>query len=75
MKYCINKDVNKLIAGYVKAGWTYSLKGKHPRITHPQGGFIVFSMSPSDALRVCQNIRRDVAHLERTITTKEEQKC
>jgi hypothetical protein len=60
MKYCANKDVNKLIRQFLRKGWSFSHSKKHGRLTHPKGfPVITISKTPSDS-RCVMNIRNDL---------------
>lgn len=60
----LNNDIKKLIRSKVKEGWREE-KGKHIKLHHPLGGFVVISVSPSchHALR---NIEGDIRRLEKS---------
>ena len=62
MKYCSNKDVNKLIIGLLKKEWVFRKGKKHGRLSHPNyRGKIIIPSSPSDH-RVLMNIHREIRH-------------
>ena len=60
MKYCSNKDMNRLIRQLVNQGWIYRNGSKHGRLTHPAGNpTLTVSRTPSD-WRSLQNFVRDL---------------
>lgn len=60
MKYCTNKEINKLIRRMVRQGWSFRRGSKHGRITHPRGRpTLTVASSPSDR-RSYFNFRCDV---------------
>lgn len=62
MRYCQNKDIDRLISKLVHAGWTFS-KGRHGKLRPPGGsGCITVSLTPSDGQAV-HAVRRDVKRL------------
>ncbi len=62
MKYCSNKEINKLICSLVRQGWSFHRGSKHGRITHPRGRpTLTVAMSPSDS-RSLHNLRSDLRH-------------
>jgi hypothetical protein len=68
--YSSDKDIDRVVADLVKAGWT-AKQGRHPKVTHPAGGVVTFSRSPSDN-NACKNFLRDVRRLTKL---KEQPPC
>lgn len=59
MRYCRDKQINKLVADLVREGWQFS-RGKHGKLRNPSGiGFVTISSTPSD-YRTFQNLCRDI---------------
>lgn len=59
MRYCRDKQINKLVAALVSEGWHFS-RGKHGKLRTPSGrGFVTVPCTPSD-LRTFQNLCRDI---------------
>lgn len=54
MKYCSNKDTNKLIISLLKKGWRVIESKKHLKLKTPQGKIVITSRTPSDR-RTYQN--------------------
>ena len=55
MRYCRDKQINKLIADLVREGWQFS-RGKHGKLRAPSGsGFVTVPSTPSDH-RTIQNL-------------------
>lgn len=60
MKYCSNKEIDRLIRQLVSQGWGFRRGSKHGRLTHPSGWpTLTVSRSPSDC-RSLQNFRHDL---------------
>lgn len=60
MKYCSNKDINKLICQLIRQGWSFQHGSKHGRLTHPdKQRVLIVAKSPSD-FRSFSNFRRDL---------------
>lgn len=60
MKYCSNKDIDKIIRRLVRQGWIFQRGGKHGRLVPPDGRkAVIVAASPSDR-RGFQNFRRDL---------------
>lgn len=63
MRYCCDKDINKVIAELVRDGWTFS-RNRHGKLQQPNGfGFVVIPCTPSDH-RSLLNLKRDIRRLE-----------
>lgn len=60
-RYTQCKDMNRVVSDLVKKGWTFT-PGTHGRITHPNGSYLTFSMTPSDKYAYRQ-LERDVRRL------------
>lgn len=59
MRYCRDKQINKLVANLVREGWQFS-RGKHGKLRTPSGrGFVTVPSTPSDH-RTFQNLCRDI---------------
>lgn len=62
MRYCSDKDVDRLVGEMVRAGWRFD-RGRHGKLRHPSGvGFITIPKTPSDH-RTYLNVRRDIRRL------------
>jgi hypothetical protein len=60
MKYCSNKDIDKLIRVLIRQGWDFRRGGKHGRLAPPSGQpTMTVAKTPSD-YRSLQNFRRDL---------------
>jgi len=60
MRYCSNKDIDKLIRQLVREGWNYRRGTKHGRLITPDGmRKLTVSKSPSD-IRSFQSVQRDI---------------
>lgn len=60
MKYCTDKNIDKLIRRLIRQGWLFYRGGKHGRLRHPNGRpTITVPSSPGD-YRSFQNFRRDL---------------
>ena len=60
MKYCSNKDMNRIIKQLVNLGWGFRSGRKHRQLIHPNGRpKLTVSKSPSDT-RALLNFRSDV---------------
>ena len=65
MKYCSAKDIDVLVRGFVQRGWRFSKRGKHGRLTAPQGWpFLTIPCSPGDH-RTLLNLRGDLRRMSR----------
>jgi len=63
MRYCQDKDINRLVAEMVRSGWNFD-RGRHGKLYHPAGqGFITIPKTPSDR-RSLLNIKRDIRRVE-----------
>ena len=63
MRYCQDKDINRLVAEMVRSGWHFD-RGRHGKLYHPAGqGFITVPKTPSDG-RSLLNIKRDIRRVE-----------
>ena len=60
-------DVKKLIKQLKQLGWTVETGGKHYRASHPMGGFVSLSVSPSDHMAV-RNMIGDINRLNKEKT-------
>lgn len=64
MRYCRDKQINKLVADLVREGWQFS-RGKHGKLRNPSGiGFVTIPSTPSDYRtfhNLCRDIRRQVS--------------
>ena len=59
MRYCGDKDIDRLIIELVRQGWTYS-RGRHGKLRPPDGQFVVtVPCTPSDH-RALLNLKRDI---------------
>ena len=59
MRYCRDKQINKLVADLVQEGWQFS-RGKHGKLRNPSGiGFVTIPCTPSD-YRTFHNLCRDI---------------
>lgn len=64
MKYCANKDIDRMIRQLLRQGWSYRNGSKHSRLTHPAGcPTLTVSRTPSD-WRSVQNFVRDLRRVE-----------
>lgn len=62
VKYCSCQEINTLVKGLVRTGWTFFRGGKHGRLREPSGKTtLTVPRSPSDH-RAFLNFRRDVQH-------------
>lgn len=63
MRYCRNKQINKLVVDIVRKGWRFS-RGKRGKISSPFGtGFVTGPSTSSDyqfLQSLCRDIRRQV---------------
>ena len=60
MKYCSDKEIDKLIRWLVHNGWKFHNGAKHGRLTHPTGRpTLTVAKTPSDR-RCLQNFRRNL---------------
>jgi hypothetical protein len=60
MKYCANKDIDRLIRQLIRGGWNFQCGGKHGRLIHPDGRpRLIVAKTPSD-YRCLHNFRRDL---------------
>lgn len=60
MKYCSNKDINRMIHRLVRMGWVFRHGSKHGQLTPPHGKpKLIVSRSPSDN-RALLNFRQDI---------------
>jgi predicted RNA binding protein YcfA (HicA-like mRNA interferase family) len=62
MKYCSNKDTNKLILNLLKRGWGFVKSKKHLKLKTPNGKIVVVSRTPSDR-RAYQNFLSDIGRI------------
>lgn len=63
MRYCQDKDINRLVAEMVRSGWHFD-RGRHGKLYHPAcQGFITIPKTPSDR-RSLLNIKRDIRRVE-----------
>jgi hypothetical protein len=59
MRYCRDKQINKLVSDLVREGWHFS-RGKHGKLRNPSGkGFVTVPNTPRDH-RTFQNLCRDI---------------
>lgn len=63
MKYCSDKEINKLVSLLVKKGWLFSWGSKHGRLKHPEGRHSVTVPSTPSDYRAAKNFRRDVRYV------------
>lgn len=60
MRYCSDKEVDRLIRRLVSQGWLYRNGSKHGRLAHPAGSpVLTVSRTPSD-WRSVRNFFRDL---------------
>ncbi len=60
MKYCSNKEIDRVVRQLIRQGWRFRRGGKHGRLTHPDGQqTLTVAKSPSD-YRSLLNFRRDL---------------
>lgn len=60
MKYCAMKEIDSLVKGLVRQGWSFQKGGKHGRLRAPSGrATLTVPATPSDR-RAFLNFRRDV---------------
>lgn len=60
MKYCADKDTNKLISALIREGWRYERRRKHGSLVTPDSAHTIFlSITPSDWQSINQ-LRRDI---------------
>jgi predicted RNA binding protein YcfA (HicA-like mRNA interferase family) len=64
MRYSTSKDVNEVVAEFVRSGWRYVRGRKHGRLVAPGGRSVTIPISPSDH-RVVLNLMRDIRHAGR----------
>jgi len=69
VRYSKSKDMHQLVSKLVKEGWQFTA-GAHNRITHPSGGYLMFSNSPSDKYAYKQ-LERDVRRFMQKLENKE----
>lgn len=68
MRYCPDKDTNKLVRALVQQGWHYVRRRKHGcLITPDRQHSVVVSTSPSD-WRNLYNLRRDIRHVSERLS-------
>lgn len=68
MKYCSNKDINKLIRMLVRQGWRFKHGTKHGCLCDPSGSHgITVAKSPSD-YRSYKNFICDLRRLSRNVS-------
>ena len=67
-RYSKSKDMHQLVSKLVKEGWQFTA-GPHGRITHPSGGYLTFSASPSDKYAHKQ-LERDVRRFMQKLENK-----
>lgn len=59
MRYCRDKQINKLVANLLREGWQFS-RGKHGKLRTPSGrGFVTVPCTPSDH-RTYQNLGLEI---------------
>ncbi len=62
MRYCRDKQIDRLVAGLGREGWRFT-RGRHGKLRHPAGqGFVTVPCTPSDH-RTHHNLRRDIRRL------------
>ena len=61
-RYCRNKRIHKLVVELLREGWKHT-KGAHNRLTHPNGGFVIYSDTPSDG-NAHHAFERDIAKVK-----------
>jgi hypothetical protein len=62
MKYCSNKDTNKLILNLLKRGWRVIKSKKHLKLKTPKGKIVITSRTPSDR-RTYQNFLSEIGRI------------
>ena len=67
-RYVRCKDMNLVLNRLVKEGWAIT-KNTHGRLTHPSGGYITFSLTPSDKYAYRQ-LERDVKRFMQRLEAK-----
>lgn len=69
MKYCSNKDIDRMIHQMVHEGWRFHHGGKHGRLIHPCGRpTLTVAKSPSD-YRSLLNLRSDLRKAALSLTS------
>lgn len=58
-KYSNDKDINRLVVSYTKAGWSIGKGKKHQKLISPDGFKFTIPSTPSDR-RALYNFRRDL---------------
>lgn len=58
-------DVSRLLREKQREGWVVERGGKHYKLHHPKGGYIVVAASASDH-KAIKNIQADIQRLERS---------
>jgi len=59
MRYCHDKEINRLVSVLVRDGWNFT-RGRHGKLRKPDGsGFVTIPNTPSDH-RALLNLRRDI---------------
>ena len=62
MRYSQCKRIQAMVRELLHEGWVYSVS-KHPRVTAPDGRFVVFSLTPSDG-NAHRQFERDVQRIK-----------
>lgn len=51
MKYCSNKEIDRIVRRLISQGWLFRQGGKHGRLTQPDGQqTLTIAKSPSERL-------------------------
>jgi hypothetical protein len=62
MRYCCDKEINRLVAKLVREGWSFT-RGRHGKLRKRDGsGFVTVPITPSDR-RSLLNLRSDIRRL------------
>jgi hypothetical protein len=70
MRYTSDKEVNSLLATYVRKGWRVEHRGSgHLTLRSPAGPGVTLARTPSD-FRAVLNLRSQIRRVEKSIAPK-----
>ena len=73
MKYCTNKDIDKLVKRLVREGWYFRRGAKHGRLITPTGTQALTVACSSSDCRSFNNFRGDVRRAVKSSTLRLDQ--